>query len=281
MIFKRITFFFDFFVKHTYLRDMTFWIPTIATLFFLSLSLPSLGAVILWRRMTFFADSLAHACVLGVAASVIFKTDTHYGMIFVGFSYAILISLLEKQRFIALETGFAILSALFFSGGLIILYKSGARISFEDVLFGDVLLADKKTAILAATLFIITLMGLSKIFKTLVLVSLNPELATLHSPHKNIYEKLFLILLSLVVALSIPITGVLLLPALMILPAAAARFLSKSPKEMMILSALIGVLSSMIGLLVSYIFDTPTSPTIVLCSGLFLAIVPFVRMRRT
>lgn len=256
------------------------WIPSLLTLFLLSLVLPGMGSVLLWRRMTFYADALSHACFLGVALALSFKVHIILGMLMIAGLFGSIAFVASKQRMISLDTILSILSATFFSLSLILASIMKLSFSFEDVLFGDILTATGNTVILSMTLAILWVGFYFISSKPLIFASLSPELARIHYPRLITHEIGFMILLSFTIALAIPILGVILLPALMILPAASSRFLSRTPTQMIGWGVSLGILSAFAGFFASYHFDLPTSPVIILVSVMFLAMMYPLRKER-
>ncbi len=245
--------------------------PTLALLV-LGLALAPLGCFLTWRRLAFFGDGLSHACTFGIAVALLLKIHFLIGISITAVSIGILLILLEKKKTLSIDTFFSILSYAFFSGGILALsFSKNLHISVEDVLFGDFLAIQSFDFWITLALVSIVLIFLLITWPTLVLLCLSQDLAIIRHKDARHVEILFIILTSLTVAFGMSLIGALLLPALMILPAATARFLSTHPRQMMIVSAGMSTLGCSLGIAASYIFKTPTSPTMVLASaGLFV-----------
>lgn len=228
-----------------------------------NLTAAPLGCFVVWRRMAYFGDATAHASILGVALSLVLSLPLLPSVLFAA-SMMALLSLQMANRGFAMDTLLGVLAHSSLAIGLVaVSFISGVRIDLMAYLFGDILAVSKMDllTIWVGALVVIGLMAHR--WNNLLLVTLNPDLAIASgiSPRR---EQLILTLsLAIVVAVAIKIVGVLLIVAMLIIPAAAARPLSKTPEAMAVYSAIIGGSASILGLLASYQFDTPTGPTIV------------------
>lgn len=250
------------------------------TLVCLSVTLPGLGALMLWRRMSFFSDALAHASLLGVTLSLCLKIHMALGVLLISVLFGTVAYFMQRQRMISIDTILSALSAVFFSLALTLASFFKISVSFDDVLFGDILATDNKTVLFSMLLgiFWIGFYGMSS--KPLVLGSLSKDLAHVRFSGLFLHELGLLIFLALAVALSIPILGIILLPALMILPAITARFISHSPIHMITISTLFAIVSGVGGFFLSYTLDLPTAPLITLVSAALVVVMyPFRKER--
>jgi zinc transport system permease protein len=238
-----------------------------------------LGSFVLWYRLSFFTDALSHACLLGISLSLLFKFSPYIGLVLVGF---LLICLLFKFRYIKTipqETLLAIFSYGFLSLALVLLFLNhqSQAISPEDLLFGDILTATINDFLFNVTLAISIIIFMAFFYRKLVLYALSKDIALIHYPKISYIYLGFLSFLTLAVAINLLSVGSLLFPALMILPAASARLLSKTPIQMLFASVIIGGLSSIIGYQFSFYYDIPTSPTIVLVLAIILIALTLIR----
>jgi len=243
-----------------------------------ALAAAPLGCFVIWRRMAYFGDATAHAAVLGVALSLALSTPIFAGVLTVCLFMSIIVSNLSGRGF-AMDTLLGVMAHSSLAIGLVaVSFIHGIRIDLMSYLFGDIL-AVGKTDILViwgGTLIVLGLIVWR--WSGLLLSTLNSDLA-LASGFKPKREKLILtIALAVVVAVAIKVVGVLLIAAMLIVPAATARPFSSTPEMMAIVAACLGVISSLSGLQASYIFDTPTGPTIV-CVSAFLFIITNIAYR--
>lgn len=222
-----------------------------------------LGCFIVWRRMAFFGDATAHAAILGVALSLTFSMPIFAGVLLVSLLMAITIATMSERGY-AMDTLLGVLSHASLAFGLVaVSFLSGVRIDLMAYLFGDILSVGTTDLgiIWGGAALVLTLICWR--WSALLISTVNPELACANgiSPKR---EKIILTLsLAIVVAVAIKVVGILLISAMLIIPAATARPLSRTPESMAIIAAIIGCGASLAGLQVSYVMDTPTGPTIV------------------
>ncbi|MFK7890618.1 MAG: metal ABC transporter permease [Granulosicoccus sp.] len=240
-----------------------------------------LGCFVVWRRMAYFGDATAHAAILGVALSLAFSQSIFIGTLLVALSMACLVSALGWRGY-AMDTllGVAAHSSLAF-GLVAVSLIGGNRIDLDAYLFGDIL-AVSNTDVVVIWAGAIAVCGLLWWrWSALLMITLNPELAYSNGLHPR-KEQLYLTLaLALVVAIAIKVVGVLLITAMLIIPAATARPVSDSPEQMAVLAVLAGMIATFAGLYVSFMIDTPTGPTIVCAAaGLFMLSTLYSGLRR-
>jgi zinc transport system permease protein len=222
-----------------------------------------LGCFIVWRRMAFFGDATAHAAILGVALSLTLSMPIFAGVLVVSLLMALAVATMS-ERVYAMDTLLGVLSHSSLAFGLVaVSFLSGVRIDLMAYLFGDILSVGTVdlAVIWSGSALVLILIGWR--WSALLISTVNPELAYACgiSPKR---EKVILTLsLAVVVAVAIKVVGVLLITAMLIIPAATARPFSKTPETMAIVAAMIGCGASLMGLRTSYVMDTPTGPTIV------------------
>jgi zinc transport system permease protein len=231
-----------------------------------------LGCFVVWRRMAYFGDATAHAAMLGVALSLATQTDVFFGALIFAIIMAWATTQLSGQNY-AMDTLLGVFAHSFLAVGLVIVsFLSGVRIDLMAYLFGDILAVSESDLgiIWVGTVVVLGLIGWR--WKPLFLSTLNEELsyASGFNPKR---EQLFLtIALGITVAVSIKVVGVLLITAMLIIPAAAARNLARDPEMMVFAAGLVSCISVTAGLRASYNFDTPPGPTIV-CVALVIFMV--------
>ncbi|HEB83024.1 MAG TPA: hypothetical protein ENJ11_09185 [Gammaproteobacteria bacterium] len=232
-----------------------------------------LGSVVVWRRMAYFGDTLAHAALLGVALAIAAEQLPMLGVGLIGIIIAVLLFLLEKQKSLSSDTLLGILSHTALALGLIVFASIQARgfnISLMAYLFGDLLAVTPRDLVLMFASVVVILAVFSRIMNALISISINEDLARVDGVAVETVRFVFMILLALVVAVALKVVGVLLITALLIIPAATARLYARSPKQMVLLSAIVASLAVVLGLLASLQWDWPTGPAIVVAAaGLF------------
>ena len=247
----------------------------------LSMVVGPLGSVVVWRRMAYFGDTLAHAALLGVALAVAADQLPMAGVGIIGVLIAVLLFWLEKQRDLSTDTLLGILSHSALALGLIVLsviQSQGFNINLMSYLFGDLLAVDQSDLLLMYGTVVVILLVFSQILSPLISMSVNEELARVDGVSVEKIRFVFMILLALVIAIALKVVGILLITALLIIPAATARLFSQSPKQMVLISVLIAVLAVILGLFSSLNWDFPAGPSIVVSAAcLFFVSRVFVR----
>lgn len=232
-----------------------------------------LGCFVVWRRMAYFGDSLAHGALLGVALGLVFDVGPMPGVALASVVLAALLTGLETQRRLASDTLLGILAHASLALGLVILSLVGTvRVDLTAYLFGDVLAVSRAdlAGIWAGTALV--LLVLSRLWRPLVFATLNEELARAEGVRVVPLKFALVLMVASVVAAAMKIVGVVLITALLIIPAAAARRFAPTPEAMALVAALLGVVAVIGGLRLSLVYDTPSGPSIVVAAlGLFLA----------
>ncbi len=247
----------------------------------LALVVGPLGSVVIWRRMAYFGDTLAHAALLGIALAIAAEQLPLIGVGLTGVLIAALLFWLEKQRDLSTDTLLGILSHSALALGLIVLavlQAQGFNINLMSYLFGDLLAVGASDLVLMYGSVVIILLVFSQILSPLISMSVNEELARIDGIAVEKIRFIFMILLALVIAVALKVVGILLITALLIIPAATARLYSKSPRQMVLISVLMAIAAVILGLLVSLLWDFPTGPAIVVsASFLFFVSRLFIR----
>ena len=225
-----------------------------------------LGCFVVWRRMAYFGEATAHAALLGIALSLALELPIFAGTLVAALLMAWVVTQLSGRE-LASDTLLGVTAHAGLALGLVVAsFLTGVRIDLMAYLFGDIL------AVSLSDLYIIwfgVIIGLALIYwrwSPMLISTLNEELAYSNDINPK-REKLFLTLaLAVTVAVSIKVVGLLLISALLIIPAAAARNISQTPETMVITTAIIGVISAVSGLQFSYFFNSPPGPSIVCVS---------------
>ncbi len=238
-----------------------------------------MGCLLVWRRMAYFGDSMAHSALLGVAIGLVMGLSHSFGIIVICIGFTILLGWLESYGNLATDTLLGILAHSTLSLGLIGISLMHHPVNLEAILFGDILTIthDELSWILFGVCVIYIV--LYTIWSQLILVTLHTDLAFAEGVQIKKIKWLFMGLLSLMVAFSVQIIGILLLMALMIIPAAAARQWSKSPNRMASIAVVIGIVSVCLGIWLSIQLDVPSAPCIVLCSTAFFILSLLSKVR--
>lgn len=232
-----------------------------------------LGCFVVWRRMAYFGDTLAHSALLGVALGVFLNIDLGIAVTLVCLSMALGLVALEQQGVLALDTLLGILSHSALAAGLVVIsLMSNIRVDLMSLLFGDLL------SVTAADLWVIyagasvAIILLASLWKSLISITVEPELATVEGINVARVRTALMVITALVIAIAMKIIGVLLITALLIIPAATARRISATPESMAFIASLVAMISVVSGLAASWHADTPAGPSIVISATLLFCL---------
>lgn len=251
----------------------SFFINTLLTGLAVVLVAGPLGSFMVWRRMAYFGDTLSHAAWLGVAIGFMVGISISLSILLLCLAAALLMFWFQSDNRLGNDTLLGILAHSTLALGMIILSLVDNRnISIEAYLFGDILAVNTADIQLMWLMCISVLVLLIKIWKPLLSLSVHKELAYVEGVNVGLYSFLYLLMLASLIAVAIKIVGVLLITALMIIPAATARRFARTPEQMAIIAALIGVVALLLGMFMSLQWDIPTGASIVVsAAALFLA----------
>uniref|UniRef100_UPI0035AEBC4E iron chelate uptake ABC transporter family permease subunit n=1 Tax=Paenirhodobacter enshiensis TaxID=1105367 RepID=UPI0035AEBC4E len=246
----------------------------------LTLATGPLGSFVVWRRMAYFGDATAHAAVLGVALSFAFGLPVYAGTLAVALAMAVTVAGLAS-RGQAMDTVLGVLAHSALAFGLIAAsFVAGLRVDLESFLFGDILSVGWGDVGLIWAGAAVVAGLLAWRWQALLTATVNEELARASGIDPRREQLVLTLALALTVAVAIKIVGALLIAALLIVPAAAARRLSRSPEAMALWAVAIGVASVLGGLAASLNWDTPGGPSIVgAAAAIFGLTLPFRRLR--
>ncbi|PLX99612.1 MAG: hypothetical protein C0623_08925 [Desulfuromonas sp.] len=232
------------------------------------------GVFVVWRRLAYFGDTLAHSALLGVALGYLLHINLNFGVILVCLLVACMLYLFQQQKTLAVDTVLGILSHSSLSLGLVVLALfETVRIDLMGYLFGDILAIGKSDLIWIVICGGIALVLLFVIWKPLLLISIHEDLARVEGVRVDLVKLAYVCLLAVLVAVMMKIVGLVLVTSLFIIPAATARKLSRTPEMMALLAVLFGSVGVVAGLFGSYLLDTPAGPSIVLAAtGLFVLV---------
>ena len=242
-----------------------------------------LGCILLWSRMAYFGDTVAHSALLGVALGVVAGLAPGLGVFGVAIAVAFLLVVLERGAQLASDALLGILSHSTLALGIVVLALSGDafRHDLMSYLFGDVLSVTTRDLAVIWGGGALCLAALAAIWRALFAATLHPDLARAEGVPVLRLRMSYVVLMAAIVATGMKVVGVLLIVALALIPAAAARPLARTPEQMAILAALIGVAAGGLGLFGSLWLDTPSGPSIVVAALLlFLASLAFWPLAR-
>lgn len=236
-----------------------------------------LGAFVVWRRMAYFGDTTAHAALLGIGLGFLLGIDLVVGVAAVTVTIAILLVAMEGRLGVASDTLLGILAHTSLALGVSALaLMPNVRVDLTSYLFGDVLAVSWSDLVVIYALAGAVTLALVAIWRPLVALTMDEELAAAEGISPIRYRITLVLLLAIVIAVAMKVVGVLLVTAMLIIPAATARRFASSPESMAILAAILAVAAAIGGLFISLYADTPSGPSIVLAAALIfvLGLVP-------
>src|SRR6056297_1600959 len=237
-----------------------------------ALAAAPLGCFVVWRRMAYFGDATAHASILGVAMALGFGVSVFVGALVVALIMAATVSSLSGRGY-AMDTLLGVLAHSALAFGLVaVSFLQGVRIDLMGYLFGDILAVSKSdlAVIWGGAMLVVALLVWR--WQALLTATLNPDLAKASGIDPRAEQLGLTLALALVVAVAIKVVGVLLIAAMLIVPAAAARPLAATPERMALIAVGLAALSALGGVQGSFVLDTPTGPTIVCVAAVIFAL---------
>ncbi|HEX2019579.1 MAG TPA: metal ABC transporter permease [Aurantimonas sp.] len=232
-----------------------------------------LGCFIVWRRLAYFGDTLSHAALLGVALGLLLQVNITLAVFAVATFVSLALLWLQRRASLSSDSLLGLLSHSALAVGLVVIaFMPWVRVDLMGLLFGDILAVSRTDIALIYGGGTLVLAVLAAIWRPLFAATVNADLAAAEGVRPERANLIFMVLMAVVIAIAMKIVGVLLITALLIIPAAAARRFSMSPEGMAALAASLGVVAAIAGLLGSLQWDTPTGPTIVVAALLLFLI---------
>jgi len=231
-----------------------------------------LGCFVIWRRMAYFGAALSHAALLGVALGVWFDINLQLGVLLVAILVSLGLFVLQKNQRLSNDTLLGIAAHGSLAAGLIVLsLMESVRVDLLAYLFGDILAVSRADIVWIYTGGLTCLVLLAVFWRSLLSVTVHEELARVDGVAVERMQLMFLLLVSVVIAVAMQIVGLLLIVSLLIIPAAVARRFSATPEQMAFGAGVAGAIAVIIGLWASLQWDTPAGPSIVAAAtGLFI-----------
>ena len=241
-----------------------------------------LGTMVVSNRMAFFSDSLGHGAFTGLALGVLLGGVSPLGsLIFFSVLFSLLITWVQAKSGAATDTIIGVFSSLGVALGLIMMGFLGGVSKFSTYLVGDLLSVSRQDVFYLLLVFIAVLVLWAFLFNPLLVFSINPSFARSRGIHALGTEALFAATLAVVVAVSIQWVGLLIINAILVLPAAAARNVAWNVKSYHAFSVLIALFSGLVGLFLAYRLNLAAGAAIVVIAGIIffvtLALKPYLQ----
>ena len=262
------------FIEYDFMKNALIAILIITPIFSI------LGTIVVNNKMAFFSDALGHSAFTGIGIGVLLGLKNYiFSMILFGILLSISINKIKSSNTSSTDTIISIFSSMAMAIGIVILSKNGGFSKYSSYLIGDILTITNKELLIIFLLLILIIIVWYKIYNKLMIISINSSIAS--SRNINIYfiENIFVILLAISVMLSIKWIGILTINSMLILPAASARNISNNSKQYLIFTIVIGIISGIIGLIISFYLDTSSSASMVLVSSIIFFITFLIRKK--
>ena len=232
-----------------------------------------LGCFIVWRRMAYFGDTMAHSALLGVALALLLDANVILGVFAIATAGALALVLLQRQALLPTDTLLGILAHSTLALGLVLVsFMAWLRIDLLGYLFGDLLAVSVTDIALIYGGGLVVLGLLAAIWRPLLAGTVSAELAAAEALNPERARLVFMILMAAVIAIAMKIVGILLITSLLIIPAATARRFARGPEVMALMASGFGALAVALGLFGSLQFDTPSGPSVVVAALLIFVI---------
>lgn len=242
-------------------------LQAILTVILVSLTSGGLGCIIIWQRMAFFGDSVAHSSVLGVSLGLLLGVSLQLSVILTCVIFAVIFLWLQKQRSIPSDTTLGIMAHFTLALGIIIVGITQNNFNSHQLLFGELLLLSNTEVMTIGIVSLLTGIILIIFWQQIILSIIQVDLAQAEGIPAQKLHNLIILLISCMIATTIQAFGVLLITSIMIIPAATASHFAKSPSQMAIIATVLSIFSGCWGIIFSLYFDTPTGPTIIVTAG--------------
>lgn len=233
-----------------------------------------LGSFVVWRRMSYFGDTLAHSALLGIALGILMDINMQIAIVFSSLLFAALLIVLQRRKTLSTDTLLGILAHATLAFGLLILSLSQlVQVNLMGYLFGDLLtIATSDLYWIGASSALVGVL-LYLFWNPLLSITVHEDIAQVEGVSVTWLHVLMVMMVALLIAVSMKIVGVLLITSLLIIPPATARRLARSPEQMALGASIIGCLSVCSGLLLSFMADTPAGPSIVASGCVFFLLI--------
>lgn len=229
-----------------------------------------LGCFVVWRRMAYFGDATAHAAILGVALALAFSVSVYLGTLITALAMAVIVAVLAGRGW-AMDTMLGVLAHSALALGLVaVSFQPRVRSDLSAYLFGDILTVTRTDLALIAAGSGLVVVLMAWRWRALLAATVSEDLARAGGIEPARERLILTLALALTVAVALRVVGALLIAAMLIVPAAAARVLSRSPEGMALAALAVGWAAVGLGLMLSLSYDTPAGPSIVAAAaGLF------------
>lgn len=237
-----------------------------------------LGSFVVWRKMAYFGDTLSHASLLGIALGLLFNINLNLALVICCLALAVILVSLQKQKYVATDTLLGILAHSALSLGLVaVSFLDHVRIDLMAYLFGDLLAVTTQDLIWIYGGGLVVFALLFTLWRPMLSMTINEELAQVEGVNVDLMRLVLMLMVGLVIAVAMKFVGALIITSLLLIPAATARRFAHSPESMAVLASGIGAIAVLLGLMMSWHYDTPAGPSVVVAAAAMFILCQFKR----
>ncbi|ANP75943.1 zinc ABC transporter permease subunit ZnuB [Vibrio sp. 10N.222.51.C8] len=259
---------------------LEFLLPSILAGLGIALIAGPLGSFVVWRKMAYFGDTLAHASLMGLALGFLFNINLYFALLICCLMLAVLLVTLQKQKLVATDTLLGILAHSALSLGLVaVSFLDNVRVDLMSYLFGDLLAVSPTDLVFIYAGAAVIGLVLAIFWRPLLSTTVNEDLAAVDGINIDLMRLILMLLVGIVIAVGMKFVGALIMTSLLIIPAATARKFSSTPEQMAFLASIIGSIAVFGGLSLSWFYDTPAGPSVVISAAAMFMLSQMVRSR--
>jgi zinc transport system permease protein len=259
---------------------LEFLLPSILAGLGIALIAGPLGSFVVWRKMAYFGDTLAHASLMGLALGFLFNINLYLALLICCLMLAILLVTLQKQKLVATDTLLGILAHSALSLGLVaVSFLDNVRIDLMSYLFGDLLAVSPTDLVFIYAGAAVIGLVLAIFWRPLLSTTVNEDLAAVDGINIDLMRLILMLLVGIVIAVGMKFVGALIMTSLLIIPAATARKFANTPEQMAFLASVIGSIAVFGGLSLSWFYDTPAGPSVVISAATMFMLSQMVKSR--
>ena len=259
---------------------LEFLLPSILAGLGIALIAGPLGSFVVWRKMAYFGDTLAHASLMGLALGFLFNINLYFALLICCLMLAVLLVTLQKQKLVATDTLLGILAHSALSLGLVaVSFLDNVRVDLMSYLFGDLLAVSPTDLVFIYAGAAVIGLVLAIFWRPLLSTTVNEDLAAVDGINIDLMRLILMLLVGIVIAVGMKFVGALIMTSLLIIPAATARKFANTPEQMAFLASVIGSIAVFGGLSLSWFYDTPAGPSVVISAAAMFMLSQMVKSR--
>jgi len=243
------------------------------TIILTSISCSLIGSFVLWKKLSFYGDAMSHSTLFGVAIGVFLQANQIIILIIFNLIFTLLINLFSRQKSFAIDSIVMIFSYFFIACAVLFNENFNNNFEFQEFLFGDISAINFYDLMMIAILLFIILKFIFSYRDQFLISIINSDIAQVKKVKKHLIDFYFMIILSLIIAFAIKVTGIFLVTALMILPCSIARIFAKNPAQMIKIGVLISSIITILAIFIADLLSISMAPTIIFINCLIFFIV--------